>query len=75
MTELGIPLLILFYHPDHTEVKELFKSRVEDELKDHRGMYTGATTSYMYIQSRVNIMCVYTSDMISTSHMLQHIHC
>ena len=37
MTELGIPLLILFYHPDQPEVKELYRSRVADELKEHRG--------------------------------------
>ena len=37
MTEQGIPLLILFYHPDRTEVKELFRSKVADELKSHRG--------------------------------------
>jgi endoplasmic reticulum resident protein 44 len=38
MTEVGIPLMILFYHPDHPEVKELFKNRVADELRDHRGL-------------------------------------
>ena len=34
---MGIPLLILFYNPDQPEVKELFKARVAEELKEHRG--------------------------------------
>ena len=37
MTEQGIPMLILFYHPEQPEVKEIFKERVKDELKDQRG--------------------------------------
>jgi len=37
MTEAGLPLLILFYHPDDTSVKELFKQRVEADLKEHKG--------------------------------------
>lgn len=37
MTEQGIPLLILFYHPDQPEVKDLFKARVMEELRDQRG--------------------------------------
>ena len=45
MTEQGIPLLILFYHPDDPEVKELFKSRVADELRQHRGETIGYSGS------------------------------
>ena len=37
MTEEGLPLLLLFYHPDDTSVKEVFKRRVEAELGEHRG--------------------------------------
>ena len=37
MTEEGVPLLILFYHPNEPEIKELFKSRVADELADQKG--------------------------------------
>lgn len=43
MTEEGVPLLILFYHPDQPETKELFKSRVADELKDQRGSISAVT--------------------------------
>ena len=37
MTEEGLPLLILFYSPDDTSTKDLFKQRVEAELREHRG--------------------------------------
>ena len=37
MTEMGLPLLILFYHPDDISTKDLFKQRVELELREHRG--------------------------------------
>ena len=37
MTEEGLPLLILFYNPDDPSTKELFKQRVETELREHRG--------------------------------------
>ncbi len=37
MTEEGIPLLILFYHPDNPETKELFKQKVETDLSEHKG--------------------------------------
>ena len=42
MTEEGLPLLILFYHPDDPSVKEVFKQRVEAELKEHRGKWRGS---------------------------------
>ena len=38
MTEEGVPLLILFYHPNEPEIKELFKSRVAEELADQKGV-------------------------------------
>lgn len=41
MTEEGLPLLILFYHPEDTSTKDLFKQRVEAELKDQRGEVEG----------------------------------
>ena len=37
LTEEGLPLLLLFYHPDDPSVKEIFKKRVEAELGEHRG--------------------------------------
>lgn len=37
LTEEGLPLFILFYHPDDPSTKNLFKQRVEVELKEHRG--------------------------------------
>lgn len=37
MTEEGLPLLILFYSPEDKSTKELFKQRVEADLKDLRG--------------------------------------
>ncbi len=37
MTEEGLPLLILFYHSEDPSVKEVFKQKVETELKEHRG--------------------------------------
>ena len=39
MTEMGLPLLILFYHPEDVSTKELFKQRVEAELREHRGAW------------------------------------
>ena len=37
MTEEGLPLLILFYHPDRPETKEHFRQRVMEELGDQKG--------------------------------------
>ena len=37
MTEEGLPLLILFYHPEDKSTKELFKQRAEADLKEHKG--------------------------------------
>ena len=37
MTEEGLPLLILFYHPEEPEVKDMFRQRVEAELAEHKG--------------------------------------
>ena len=47
MTEEGLPLLILFYHPDQPEVKETFKQRVEAELRQHRGVYMYVHVIYL----------------------------
>lgn len=43
MTEEGLPLLILFYHPEEPEIKELFRQRVEAELAEHKGMINCVT--------------------------------
>jgi len=37
LTEEGLPLLLLFYSPDDTSTKDLFKQRVEAELLDQKG--------------------------------------
>lgn len=37
LTEEGLPLLLLFYNPDDTSVKELFKERIEAEIADQKG--------------------------------------
>jgi len=38
LTEEGLPLLLLFYSPDDTSTKDLFKQRVEAELLDQKGV-------------------------------------
>ena len=40
LTEEGLPLLLLFYNPDDTSVKELFKERIEAEIADQKGEST-----------------------------------
>ena len=47
MTEEGLPLLILFYHPDDPGAKDIFKQTVETELKEHRGEDFSVTTFYL----------------------------
>lgn len=37
MTEEGLPLLILFYHPEDKGIIDVFKRTVDTELKEHRG--------------------------------------
>ena len=37
MTEEGLPLLILFYHPEDKGIIDTYKQTVETELKEHRG--------------------------------------
>ena len=37
MTEEGLPLLILFYHPDEPEIKEEYKEKVVSELAEFKG--------------------------------------
>ncbi len=49
MTEMGLPLLILFYHPEDASVKELFKQRVEAELKEHRGRYWVVVCVFFFV--------------------------
>lgn len=37
MTEEGLPFLILFYNPEHTEIKQVFRERVHEELSHEKG--------------------------------------
>ncbi len=46
MTEEGLPLLILFYHPEETSMKDLFKKRV---VKYLRGELVGGGVLYVLI--------------------------
>ena len=38
MTEEGLPFLILFYNPEHTEIKQVFRERVHEELIHEKGI-------------------------------------
>ncbi len=38
LTEEGLPLLLLFYHPDRLQIKEKFKERVEADIGTHKGL-------------------------------------
>ncbi len=37
LTEEGLPLLLLFYHPDRPQVKEEYRERVAADLGSHKG--------------------------------------
>lgn len=81
MTEEGIPLLILFYHPNDPGVKELFKSRVAEELADQKGK---SCDSHMITLERITVcdlthhpytglINAVTADGVTFAHPLHHL--
>ena len=39
LTEEGLPFLILFYNPDDASSKQVFRSKVEQELLSQKGLF------------------------------------
>lgn len=45
LTEEGLPLLLLFYHPDRPQIKELFRDKVEADIGSHKGTVNVVTAN------------------------------
>ena len=60
LTEEGLPLLILFYHPDRPQIKELFRERVAADIGSHKGELTGLVL-YKWIYANLTLTYIGSS--------------
>ena len=76
MTEEGLPFLILFYHPEHTETKNTFRAKVQEELSHEKGLYIAGLRPTMRMHNIFNhtgVVNFVTADGVRFAHPLSHL--